>query len=58
MTSIDGAFWNAKIKDADDPTKKDVKRMNQMLAEIEGCLETALKDLSVLKEEMKMYKNK
>lgn len=55
MSSVDTALWNAKIRDADDPIRKDVTRMNQMLDEIGSCMEAALKDLNVLKEEMKMY---
>lgn len=56
MTSADTLFWNVKIRQADDPHRKDVARMDELLTDIGSCLDAVQEDLNALLEEMKNYR--
>lgn len=57
LTAIDTAFWNMKIRNADWVSANDANKARELIAEVENRLKDALKDLDVIKEEMKMYKS-
>lgn len=55
MNLLDSIFWNIKVKQCDDPYKKDIQRLKSEMKELKDCLDAVLTDYKNLEEEIKLY---